>query len=221
MKLPWDISEFDGSNVAAYLRKYNLMAADCSLVGRAKLDRSSAYCAISIISEVGSLSGYENDDWNTFEASLKRYYFDNDPWQKECQIPYLRSLTEKQKKKGNVDIKIYATQFKKIARVLVREGKLSRYSACAEFYGGLPEKVQEDVQRWLNMDWTSTANLDVDRIMQEVIDLENGKLERQRFLHSTHSTTAPIPTPEPKRGVYVAPKETSQPIDSLPRSWNV
>ena len=117
------------------------MAADCTLVGRAKLDRFSAYCAISIISEVESLSGYDNDDWNTFEASLKRYYFDKDPQQKEYQIPYLRSLAEKQKKKGNVDIKLYATQFKKIARVLVREGKLSPYSACAEFYGGLPDRI--------------------------------------------------------------------------------
>ena len=145
MKLPWDVSEFDGSNVTAYLRKYNLMAADCGLVGRAKLDRFSAYCAISIISEVESLSGYENNDWDTFEASAKRYYFDKDPQPKEYQIPYLRSLAEKQKKKGSVDIKLYATQFKKIARVLVREGKLSPYSACAEFYGGLPDNIQEDV----------------------------------------------------------------------------
>lgn len=42
MKLLWDVSEFDGSNVTAYLRKYSLMAADCGLVGRAKLDRFSA-----------------------------------------------------------------------------------------------------------------------------------------------------------------------------------
>ena len=95
MKLPWDVSEFDGYNVTAYLRKYNLMAADWGLVGRAKLDRFSAYCAISIISEVESLSGYENNDWDTFEASAKRYYFDKDPLQKEYQIPYLRSLAEK------------------------------------------------------------------------------------------------------------------------------
>lgn len=151
MKLSWDVSEFDGSNVTAYLRKYNL-AADCGLVSRAKLDRFSAYCAISIISEVESLNGYENGDWNTFEPSLKRYYFDNDPQQREYQIPYLRSLAENQKKKVDVDIKIYATQFKKIARVLVREGKLSQYGACAEFYGGLPEKIQEHVQRRLNID---------------------------------------------------------------------
>ena len=62
MKLLLDISEFDGSNATAYLRKYNLMAVDCDLVGRAKLDRFSAYCAISIISEVESFSGYDNDD---------------------------------------------------------------------------------------------------------------------------------------------------------------
>ena len=122
------------------------MAADCGLVGRAKLDTFSAYCAISIISEVESLSEYDNDDWNTFEACLKRNYFDKDPQQKEYQIPYLISLAEKQKKKGNVNIKLYATQFKKIARLLVREGKPSPYSACAEFYGGLPDRIQEDVQ---------------------------------------------------------------------------
>lgn len=74
------------------------------------------------------------------------------------------------------------------------------------------------------LDWTSTATLDVDKIMQEVIDLENGKLERQRFLHSTHSVTTPMPS-EPKREAYVvppqeihpapAPKENSPQIDSL------
>ena len=58
------------------------MAADCSLVERTKLDIFSAYCVISIISEVESLSGYDNEDWNTFEAFLKRYYFDKDSQQK-------------------------------------------------------------------------------------------------------------------------------------------
>ena len=210
MKLPWDISEFDGSNATAYLQKYNLMAANCGLVGRAKLDRFSAYCAISIISEVESLSGYDNHDWNTFEASLKRYYFDKDPQRKEYQIPYLCSLAEKQKQKSKLDIKLYATQFKKIARVLVREGKLSPYSACMEFYGGLRDRIQEDVQRRLNIDWTYTAALDMDSILQEVINLENGKLDRQRFLHSTHSAhseAAPTPTSscEPKQEVNVLP----------------
>ena len=141
------------------------MAADCGLVGRAKLDRFSAYCAISMISEGESLSGYENNDWDTFEASAKRYHFDKNPRQKEYQIPYLCSLAEKQKKKGRVDIKLYGMQFKKIVRVLVREGKLSPYSACAEFYGGLPDKIQEDVQRCLNIDWTNTVALDMESIL--------------------------------------------------------
>ena len=231
MKLPWDISEFDGSNATAYLQKYNLMAANCGLVGRAKLDRFSAYCAISIISEVESLSGYDNHDWNTFEASLKRYYFDKDPQRKEYQIPYLCSLAEKQKQKSKLDIKLYATQFKKIARVLVREGKLSPYSACMEFYGGLRDRIQEDVQRRLNIDWTNTAALDMDSILQEVINLENGKLDRQRFLHSTHSAhseAAPTPTPssEPKQEVNVAPplpqEIRSAPVPkATPRSDNM
>ena len=133
MKLPWDIREFDGSNATAYLRTYNLMAVDCGLVERAKWDRFLAYCAISIISDFESLSGYDNDVCNTFEASLKRYYFDKDPQQKEYQIPY---------------------------------------SACAEFYGGLPDRIQDDVQRRLNIDWINTAALDMDSILQEVVNLE-------------------------------------------------
>ena len=72
----------------------------------------------------------------------------------------------------------------------------------------------------------------MDSILQEVINLENGKLERQRFLHSTHSAhseAAPTPAPssEAKQEVNVlppppqefravpAPKETSPQIDSV------
>ena len=224
MKLPWDVKEFDGSNATAYLRRFNLMAADCGLTGTAKLNRFSAYCTISIISEVESLAGYEDGDWDTFEGSLKKYYFDSDPQQKEYQIPYLRSLAEHQRRKGAKDLKAYATQFKKIARVLIREGKLSGYGACAEFYGGLPEVVQEDIQRRLNIDWTNPGALNVDNIIQEVIDLEDSKLGRQRFLHSTHSAPSQSASaPEPETHVVPpqeirsapAPEEKSQQIDRL------
>ena len=68
MKLPWDVKEFNGSNATAYLRRFNLMAADCGLTGTAKLNRFSAYCTIFIISEVESLAGYKDGDWDTFEG---------------------------------------------------------------------------------------------------------------------------------------------------------
>ena len=72
----------------------------------------------------------------------------------------------------------------------------------------------------------------MDSILQEVINLENGKLERQRFLHSTHSAHSeaapnPAPSSKPKQEVNVLPpppqefrpalepKETSPQIDSL------
>ena len=202
MKLPWDVKEFDWANATAYLRRFNLMAADCGLRGTAKLNRFSAYCGISIISEVESLAG--------------------DPKQKEYQISYLHSLAEHQQRKGAQDLKAYAIQFKKIAKMLIREGKLSGYGACAEFYGGLPEVVQEHIQRRLNIDWTNPGALNVDNIIQEVIDLEDGKLGRQRFLHSTHSgpsTSAPEPEthvmpPEEIRSAPV-PEEKSQQIDRL------
>ena len=224
MQLPWDVKEFNGSNATAYLRRFNLMTADCGLTGTAKLNRFSTYCTISIIFEVESLAGYEDGDWDIFEGSLKKYYFDSDPQQEEYQILYLCSLVEHQRCKGAKDWKAYAIQFKKIARVLIREGKLSGYGACVEFYGGLPEVAQEDIQRCLNINWTNPKALDVDNIIQEVIDLEDSKLGRHRFLHSTHSVppqSASAPEPEthvvPPQEIRLAPasEEKLQQIDRL------
>ena len=59
--------------------------------------------------------------------------------------------------------------------------------------------VQEDLQWRLNIDWTAPEALDVDNIIQQVIDLEDSKVERQRFLRSTHSAPPPTAsTPEHK-----------------------
>ena len=98
IKLPWDVKELDGSNATAYLRRFNLMAAYCGLTGTAKLNRFSTYCTISILSEVESLTGDEDGDWDIFEKSLKKYYFEEDPQQKEYQIPHLHSLSELQRR---------------------------------------------------------------------------------------------------------------------------
>ena len=83
--------------------------------------------------------------------------------------------------------------------------------------------VQEDLQRRLNMDWTAPEALKVDNIIQEVIDLEDSKLERQRFLRSTHSAPAPTAstlehkTHEVSREIRSAPapEENSQRNDYL------
>ena len=214
MKLPWHVKEFVGSNATSYLRRFNLMTTDCGLTGTVKLNRFSAYYTISNISEVESLAGYEDGDWDTFQGSLKKYYFDSDLEQKEYQIPYLHSLWEHQRRKGAKDLKAYGTQFMKIARVLIRERKLSGYGPCAEFYGGLLEVAQEDIQRRLNIDWTDLGALDVDNIIQEVINLEDSKLGRQRFLHSTHSApsqSASAPEPKPKTRVVPAQEIRSAP----------
>ena len=82
--------------------------------------------------------------------------------------------------------------------------------------------AQEDIQRRLNINWTNPGALDVDHIIQQVIDLEDSKLGRRRFLHSTHSappTSAPEPETlvMPPQGIRSAPapEEKSQQIDRL------
>ena len=224
MKLPWDVKEFNRSNATAYLQRFNLTAIHCELTGTAKLNTFSAYCIISIIFEVEYLAGYEDGDRDIFAGSLKKYYFDCGLPQNEYQIPYFRSLAEHQRSKGAKDLEAYAIQFKKIARLLIREGKLSGYGACTEFYGGLPEVAQEDIQRHLNIDWTNAGALNVDNIIQEVIDHEDSMLGRQRFLNSIHfapSHSAWAPEPEtdvvPPQEICSAPapEEKSQQINRL------
>ena len=122
----------------------------------------------------------------------------------------------------------YATQFKRIAKALIANGKISQYGACAEFYGGLPERTQEDLQRRLNIYWTNVAQLNVETIIQDVITMETEREERKNLMHST--TTALLPEAPPKNppssnnpSVARAPHEftsapaprQNQPIDDL------
>ena len=109
------------------------MAADCGLTGTAKLNRCSAYCTISIISEVEYLTAYEDGDCDIFEKSLKKYYFDLDPQQKEYQILHLRSLAELQRRPSAEDLKVYATQYKNIAKVLIGDGSCHNIAHVQSF----------------------------------------------------------------------------------------
>jgi hypothetical protein len=109
MKTPWKISEFNGKNVTLYLRKYNTLAKDSNLEGKDKYERFIIYCAIDVMADVECLPGFSNGNWYTFEKSLKKFYFELDPQQKEYQVPFLRSLAETQKQKGATGLKAYST----------------------------------------------------------------------------------------------------------------
>ena len=99
-------------------------------------------------------------------------------------MPFLRTLADRQRKKGSADIIAYSTQFKRIVRALIDQHKISQYSACAEYFGGLPELLQDQVQRGLDISFTQPDRLDINRVIQGVIDIEDRKLERKRMLHS-------------------------------------
>ena len=192
MKVPWEIGQFDGTYVTSYLQRYNLLAEDCNLQGAAKLRRFTAYCTYSVIPEVESLPGNENGDWNTFEKALKRRFFHLDPLQKQYQVPYLRTLAEQQKKGG--DLQMYTTQFLRIVKVLINNGKISHYTACAEFYGGLTEQIQLELQRRLNTNWTNVEGLNAETIIQGVIDMGEERIERRNLMCCT---APPIPIQPP------------------------
>ena len=84
MKSPWKVSKFDSNNVSLYLHQFNLLAKDCCLTEMDKLHRFPAYCIGELISEVESLANAAGNDWDAFEESLKKHYFDRDSQQLEC-----------------------------------------------------------------------------------------------------------------------------------------
>ena len=203
MKVPWSITEFDGKNVTSYLRKYNLLAEDCGIVGT-KVHRFSTYCTTEVISHVESLAGYDAQDWDTFEGSLKRYYIDQDPEQLEYQVLFLRSLAHKQRQHtaaGTTDLIAYSMRFLKIAETLIQDQRITQYTACAEYLRGLPDKVQDNVQRNLGIEWDNARDLDVGAIIRNIIEMEDRRLERIRVLGSTagpgSNTSPPLSIPPP------------------------
>ena len=205
MKVPWSITEFDGKNVTSYLRKYNLLAEDCGIVNT-KVHRFTAYCTTEVIPHVESLAGYDTQDWDSIEASLKRYYIDQDPEQLEYQVPFLRSLADKQRQiaaaatnAGTTDLMSYSVKFLKIAETLIQDQKITQYSACAEYLRGVPDKIQDNVQRNLGIEWDNARDLDVGAIIRNVIEMEDRRLERIHVLGSTagpaSNTSPPLATP--------------------------
>ena len=177
MKVPWDITSFKDDNVTAYLRRYNLLANDCGLQGRDKLNRFTAYSSDEIIAEVEAKEGYEAGDWETFEESLLEYYFDRDPQKIDYQMPFLRVLAEPQRGKGAARLKSYATQFQRIVNELIKKHAISQYTACTEFFGGLSDEVQQDVQKNLGIKFSEHNTLNVGTMIREVISMEDMKLE--------------------------------------------
>ena len=65
---------------------------------------------------------------------------------------------------------------------------MTQYSACVEFYGGLTEQTQDDLQRILKLDWSDVGGLNVETIIQDVITMETELAELKDLMHS--STTA-------------------------------
>ena len=57
-----------------------------------------------------------------------------------------------------------------------------------EFYGGLTEQTQDDLQRRLKIDWSDVGGLNVETIIQDVITMETELAELKDLMYS--STTA-------------------------------
>ena len=170
--------------MSAYLRKYNLLAEDCGIEGRQKLSRFTAYCANEIVAEVESRAGYKLGDWEAFEKALKEYYFKRDSTQLEYQMTFLRTLAERQRNGGYDDIPSYCGQFQRIAEELMARNRLNQYAAVAEFFGGIPEELQIEVQRNLGKNFSLSDDLDIKVVIEEVLNIQESKDERLLMIQS-------------------------------------
>ena len=191
MKVPWDIGSFKGDNVSAYLRKYNLLAEDCGIEGRQKLSRFTVYCADEIVAEVESRAGYKVGDWEVFEKALKKYYFKRGSTQREYQMPFLRTLAERQRNGGFNDIPSYCGQFQRIAEELMARNRLNQYAAAAEFFGGIPEELQIEVQQNLGKDFAQSDDLDIKAVIEEVLNIQDSRDERLMMVQSAGGPVNP------------------------------
>ena len=89
---------------------------------------------------------------------------------------------------------------------------MTQYTASVEFYGGLTEKTQDDLQQRLSINWTNVGELNAEAIIQGVIDMEAERIERQNLM----CCTAP-PFPAMLPGQH-SPQSTQLPQDFLGRT---
>ena len=83
----------------------------------------------------------------------------------------------------------YSTNFWGIVKQLLKEGKITQYSAYTEYVSGLLEEVQDDLQHNLNIQWTKVYTLNMETIITEVIALEDQRDERACMIGTTISYT--------------------------------
>ena len=53
--------------------------------------------------------------------------------------------------------------------------RLSQYSAVAEFFGGISEELQIEVQRNLGRDFSQSDDLDINVVIEEVLNMKIAK----------------------------------------------
>ena len=95
---------------------------------------------------------------------------------------------------------------------LIEKHAISQYTACAEFFGGLPDEVQKDIHKNLGIHFSKHDPLNVGTMIREVISMEDMKLERVRMLHTTGgpvntaiSSVFPMPTTDSTPSVPSTP----------------
>ena len=184
MKVSWDIGFFKGDNISAYLKKYNLLATDCGIEGRQKLSRFTVYCADQIVAEIEARAGYKVRDWDAFEKSIKKYFFKKDTEQLEYQMPFVRTLSERQQNSQFKDVPGYCSQFQRIAEELMARNRLSQDSAVAEFFGGISEDLQIEIQHKLETDFCQSEDLNIQAVIEVVLTIEERQDERLRIVQS-------------------------------------
>jgi hypothetical protein len=221
MKAPWKLDEFDGENVTSYLRKYNLLTADALLTGSEKVGRFATYSVVSLLPTIESLPGYVDQDWKVFEKSLKKEYFERDREQLIYQIPYLQNYCRNRSTHKIPELREFAQEFRRLATVLIDNGKLSQYSACADFMSGLTEKEQDELQQSVDIDWEDTAQLKIETLMKDVIGREDRRRERNRLLTSTLPIgeipgASVLVNSDPKTAPISVSGNTTQPTQIIP-----
>ena len=86
-------------------------------------------------------------------------------------MPFLRTLAERQRNGEDDNIPSYYGQFQRIAEELMARNRLNQYAAVAEFFVGISEELQTEVQQNLGKNFALLDDLDVKVVIEEVLNI--------------------------------------------------
>jgi Aspartyl protease len=214
---------FDGANVSDFLEQWNQQAEAYGLTDSQKCTRLPGHCVSDLKLVIEGLDGFEERQWDTLEAAVKRTFRRYDK-----QAKSTAALDKLIADGPGTDLRLFLFKYRSITDALVKGGRLPVLDRITRLLDALPPYLDHAVAKLCRKKNWNLSDQDDGTVMPEFTDLLDFLLEKSStdsyLRHTTHpstpaSVTAPVPVfaPAEPDEPALAPMPVEQRPIAIPR----